>query len=651
MKHTCIIILALLLYCSAAIPAFSQDRRIPGQLGLISANEKSSFISFLHKQPSGLLNNYDLKYHRFQWLVDPSQRAIRGSVTSYYMPTAALMTSIQFELSEDLSADSAYHRGFKLEPEHSGNLVTVNFGEIIPMGALDSITIFYHGIPPSSGFGSFGTGAHNGAPALWTLSEPYGASDWWPSKNDLTDKIDSIDVYVAAPNGNKVASNGKFMGEQPFGPNLTVTHWKHRYPVVSYLIAIAVTNYIKYTEHFNGPGGVFPIENYVYPEDSAHCAFETGKLIPVYELFGNRFGNYPFEHEKYGHATFGWGGGMEHQTMTFIGQDAYNIEILSHELAHQWFGDMVTCGSWHDIWLNEGFATYCAGLMYEHLTPDTDWLVWKRQNHSWVTYYPDGSVYCDDTTSVSRIFDSRLSYSKGAMVLHQLRWVIGDEAFFDALRNYLEDPNLRHGFAMTADFRAHVEATSGMDMGYFFDDWIYHEGYPSYQVFCSQENGTQANVTIGQTQSHNSVEFFRLPVPLRFYGGSNDTTIVFDHTFSGQVFSCDPGFRIDSVHVDPDLWLISANNEVALGKEELPAGKFIQLHPNPASDILQASHNIGPFSKIAITAVNGKQVQCPVRENTDERLILDVNHLESGTYFLSLGNGNLRIIRKFTVVH
>ncbi len=630
--------------------SFAQKNKIPDHLELISASEKSSFLSYFTRHNSGLNNNYDLKYHRFQWLVDPSQVAIRGSVTSYYVSTSQLMTSIQFELSDSLSADSAYHRGFKLGVNHTGNLVTVNFGEIIPQGALDSITIFYHGSPPNSGFGSFGIGKHGEADALWTLSEPYGASDWWPSKNDLTDKIDSIDIFVAAPNGNKVASNGILIGESPYGPNLTVTHWKHKYPIVSYLIAIAVTNYAHYTEYYNGPGGVFPIENYVYPEDSAFCTIQTGRLIPVYELFGNRFGNYPFEHEKYGHATFGWGGGMEHQTMTFIGYSAYNIEILSHELAHQWFGDMVTCGSWHDIWLNEGFATYCAGLMYEHLTPTTDWLKWLSQNHSWVTYFPDGSVYCTDTTSVGRIFDSRLSYSKGAMVLHQLRWVIGDTAFFEALRNYLEDPELRHGFAMTADFKAHVEATSGMDLTQFFDDWIYKEGYPSYQVQCSQVDGTTTSVTIHQTQSHSSVEFFHLPVPLKFYRNGQDTLVVFDHTFSGQVFEFDPGFRIDSVKVDPDLWLISANNQVALGREELPAGKFLQLQPNPASEILQVLHNLGTFSTITITSLNGIKVPGRLIENTNERLILDINHLANGSYLLNLYSGSNHWVRKFVVV-
>ena len=631
------------------IPASAQDPEIPAYLGKIAGNDRSRYQSMILHHPSGLLNNYDLKYHRFHWLVDPSQVAIRGSVTSYYTPTTQSMTSIQFELAQELSADSAYHRGFKLGVIHNDNLVTVNFGEIIPQGILDSLTIYYHGAPPNSGFGSFGIGKHNGVPALWTLSEPYGAKDWWPSKNDLTDKIDSIDVFVAAPNGNRVASNGVLLGEAPYGPNLTVTHWKHRHPIVSYLIAIAVTNYAVYTEYFSSGGSEFPIVNYVYPEDSANCSVQTANLLPVYAYYGNLFGNYPFENEKYGHAEFGWGGGMEHQTMTFIGHGAFNIEILSHELAHQWFGDMVTCGSWHDIWINEGFATYCAGLMYEHFHLTTYWPVWKRQNISFVTYQPDGSVYCDDTTNVGRIFDPRLSYSKGAMVLHQLRWIIGDSAFFTGLRNFLEDPALRHGFALTEDFQLHMEASSGQDLDEYFSNWIYKQGYPSYQAGISQESGL-ASLTLHQTQSSSTVSFFRLPVPMRYFGEGKDTLIVFDHTFSGQVFEFNPGFKIDSVHFDPDYWLISANNQVALGVDDLPAGKYFRLSPNPASDYLEATHNLGCIRKVVVSGLNGAEQKVIIVENNTGRLILATHSLGPGIYFLKIGSEHEQFVRKFIIV-
>lgn len=639
------------------LPLFLASRLVIAQSGpstvnleKIAVSEKAVSKSLIAPHESQVMNNYDLKYHRFQWLVDPSVLGIRGSVTSYFVATDPFMSTIQFELAPEMSADSAFHQNFKVGISHTGNLVTVQFGEIIPMHALDSVTIYYHGTPPGTGFGSFAIGSHLGVPALWTLSEPYGASEWWPSKNDLSDKIDSIDVFVAAPLAYKVASNGINMGEAPYGSNLKVTWWKHRYPIASYLIAIAVTNYSIYAEYFNGPGGSFPITNYVYPEDSANCRLQTVQLLPVYELYGTLFGNYPYEREKYGHAEFGWGGGMEHQTMTFIGQGAFNLEILSHELAHQWFGDLVTCGSWHDIWLNEGFATYCAGLMYEKLSPNLYWPIWKRQNISYVTYYPDGSVYCDDTTNINRIFDDRLSYSKGGMVLHQLRWVLGDSVFFHGMREYLEDPQLRYGFALTGDFQRHMETASGRDLNGYFIDWIYKQGYPSYQVTYTQDASHSASITINQTQSDESVSFFELPVPLKCWGSGKNTLLVLDNTFSGQVFQVNPGFAIDSIQFDPDYRIISKDNHVALGINELPAGKDFTLGPNPCNDRLRASHNLGQVLAVNMYDMTGKKQPTRILENSASLLLIDTGSLQNGIYILQVETPELSFSRKFSVL-
>ncbi len=641
----------LLIGISVSTGLKAQQKSAPGKLAEISSAEASSYSRMTRAHVSGLINNYDLKYHRFQWLVDPSQSGIRGSVTSYYLPTVPQLSTIQFELAAGMSADSSYHRGFKVATTHVGDIVTVSYGEMMPEGVLDSVTVYYHGDPAAgNGFGSFGTALHNGVPALWTLSEPYGASDWWPSKNDLTDKIDSIDVFIAYPKGNHAASNGILVSETPRGANLMLSHWKHRYPIASYLVAIAVTNYARYTEEYTGAEGHYPIVNYMYPEDSASNRVQTSWLLPVYGIYSSLFGHYPFDHEKYGHAEFGWGGGMEHQTMTFIGQGAFNLEILSHELSHQWFGDMVTCGSWHDIWLNEGFATYCAGLMYENTSPDHYWPIWKMQNISWVCYYPNGSVYCTDTTNVNTIFDSRLSYSKGGMVLHQLRWIIGDSAFFAGMKSYLADPKLRYGFAMTSDYKAHMETASGRDLTEYFNDWIYQQGYPSYTVNCTQDAAHLTTVVISQAQSDPSVSFFKLPVPVQFFGSGKDTLLVFNNTFSGQSFMVNPGFAIDSMHFDPYYRIISANNHVALGEEELPAGKTLSLSPNPAGDRLTALHNLGIISEVGIVSINGQNMSSHLIENSPSRLVLDVSPLPEGTYILRLKKNGINVARKFVIL-
>lgn len=555
------------------------------------------------------------------------------------------MSSIQFELSSGMSADSAFYHGTKFTVSHTGNVISVALGASVAMGTLDSVTVYYHGNPATTGFGSFGNEIHGGAPGMWTLSEPYGASDWWPSKNDLTDKIDSIDVYVVTPVGNHVASNGLLIGETAYGGSSILAHWKHRYPIVSYLIAIASTNYARFSDYYSTGTDSLEVLNYVYPEDSILLRTNARSVLKSIALFEELFGLYPFRAEKYGHAQFGWGGGMEHQTMTFLGKGAFNAEIIAHELAHQWFGDMITCGSWHDIWLNEGFATYCAGLMYEN-SNQYYWNKWKFNNRSNICRYPGGSVYCDDTTSVDRIFDGRLSYSKGAFLLHMLRWVIGDENFFEGMKNYANDPALRHGFAHTSDFKQHMEAVSGRDLTEFFADWLYGQGFPTYSATVEPLPAHNASVTIYQSQSDASVNFFEMPVPIQFFGEGKDTVIVFDHTYSGEVFICNTGFAIDSMKIDPEIWLVSAKNSISF---TLSAAENFMLMPNPASDFIYLQHDPDAITSLEISSMDGKSV--PVQYTDDGKYLLKINiqNLKSGIYLLRIISMEGIATRKFVV--
>jgi aminopeptidase N len=615
----------------------------------ISTNEMAAYQKFMQPHNQQIVNNYDLKYHRFYWFVDPSQDYIRGAVTSYFVPTQPDMSSIQFELSSVLVADSAYHHGFTYGVNHVGNVITVPFGEIIPVGTIDSVTIFYHGSPPETGYGSFKDSVHAGTPVMWTLSEPYGASDWWPSKNDLTDKIDSTDAYIVTPNGNHVASNGVLVSETPFGINFKLAHWKHRYPIASYLIAIASTNYARYSDYYIKGSDSLLVLNYVYPEDSLALSKQTPYILPTMGLYEELFGPYPFNREKYGQAQFSWGGGMEHQTMTFLGKGAFNPETSAHELSHQWFGDMVTCGSWHDIWLNEGFATYSAGLRYEYLD-DFYWNIWKYQNISFVCYQDQaGSVYCDDTTDINRIFDARLSYSKGAMILHMLRWVIGDDNFFRGIREYLNDPKLKYGFAYSSDLISHMESASGRDLTKYFAEWLYGQGFPTYTIDVGQSPDHNTSVTIYQSQSDTSVSYFELPVPIQFWGGGKDTILVFNNTFSGEVFAANPGFAIDSVKFDPDLWLISAHNTVTLGRKELPAGKTLILIPNPANDYLFVQNNLGKINSVEILSIDGKTAAKPTINEEANGFKLDIHQLKNGIYLLRISYKEGIVTRKFII--
>ena len=390
-------------------------------------------------------NNYDVKYYRCEWEVNPAIRYITGKVTVYFIITAAT-NNIQIDLMNALTVDSVKQRNIVLTKQHSSNTLTINFTATINSGVLDSVSIYYKGVPANNGFGSFVTTTHAGTPVMWSLSEPYGSRDWWPCKNGLDDKADSIDVFITAPAQYKAASNGLLQSETLIaGGTKKVAYWKHRYPIVSYLVCFAVTNYAVFNNSVLLGSTNLPVQTYCYPESLASFQSGTQNALDALQLFHNNFGDYPFIKEKYGHVQFSWGGGMEHQTASFM--VSLNEGLVAHELAHQWFGDKVTCASWEDIWLNEGFATYLAAFYMENKYP-ANTLNSRKNVINNITSAPGGSVWVDDTTNVGRIFSGRLSYNKGSYLLYMLRWKLGDVAFFTGLRNYQKDPKVAYGFCL-----------------------------------------------------------------------------------------------------------------------------------------------------------------------------------------------------------
>lgn len=577
MRKISVIVGALL--CSVASAQVSIDHAVFGDM--VWHESQAAHHTERSDTPPG--RGFDLKYLRCEWSLDPAVRYISGSVLHTFTTTQQL-SELLLDLSDSLVVDEALYHGAPIVFTHApGDVLHITFPEAIPTGTLDSVRITYHGVPAGTGFGSFETSVHgpDSIPVLWTLSEPYGASDWWPSKEDLNDKIDSIDVLVTTPQAYRAAGNGLLISEEANGITITY-HWKHRHPIAHYLIATAVTNYTVITDQSIVPGDTVPMLTYAYPEDSfiaelnAH-ADVCERQMPLYSQL---FGNYPFADEKYGHAQFGWGGGMEHQTMTFLG--GFSYELSAHELGHQWFGDKVTCASWADIWLNEGFATYLQMLCYNYLAPQY-WHGQLQGRIEAVTSEPGGSVFCTDTTDVGRVFDGRLTYYKGALVLHMLRWVCGDSAWFHGVRDYLNDPLLSYNSAHTADLQAHLEATSGLDLDGFMADWFTGEGYPTYTLPWTQAQDGTVSLTLFQSPSHPAVDFFELPVPVRFKNNDMDTIVVLQNAMNGESFNFSLPFMADSAFLDPDLWLITGQNLVTRVPELDPHTTPLLLYPDPAT--------------------------------------------------------------------
>ncbi|MDO8365238.1 MAG: M1 family aminopeptidase [Saprospiraceae bacterium] len=580
-------------------------------------------------------NRSDIHYCRMNWTVDPAIKYIQGEVMTVFEPSE-MVGSLEFDFSQVLTMDSILFHGQNLVFTQNGDVISVQFPAPLPAFLTDSLTFYYQGEPDSTGFGSFRVDTHADVPVLWTLSEPYGAMEWWPCKQALNDKIDSVDIFITHPSGYRAASIGLLQSETTANGWITA-HWRHRYPVAAYLVAIGVTNYTVFTAPAPFGGDTTPILNYVYPESLADAQIGVDENVEVFQMFNQLFGQYPFHAEKYGHAQFSRSGGMEHQTMSFV--SSFGYELLAHELAHQWFGDKITCASWEDIWLNEGFASYLTGLCYNFLRPQY-WEIYKKDRIDKATLIPDGSVWVDDTTSVERVFNSRLSYAKGAMLLHMLRWKFGDPVFFTGVHNYVNDPALEYGYVKTSDFKTHMESVSGANLDEFFADWFYGKGFPSYQTSWSVILGNEVKITLQQTTSDPSVSFFEMPVAVKMSDGVQDTVLVLDHTFSGQVFTVALDFSPDSLVFDPELWLISRDNTVvSIIEDPLPA-LDIDLAPNPASSFftirLNAPNN--EPAKMTFWASDGKLVKQGQLDiiSGSNTIPVEIGELPAGRYLLRL---------------
>ncbi len=503
---------------------------------------------------------YDVVYGKIHWYVDPSIKYIKGQITTYFLPTQST-NNLTFDLRDNMSVDTvSYHGNLITDITHASNVVTINLPTNLVINNLDSIKIVYSGVPDGGGgFGSFEqtTQTDTILPIIWTLSEPYGAKDWWICKQTLSDKIDSMDIYITSPLGNKNVSNGTLKEITTQGTTTTY-HWKHTYPITTYLVAIAVSDYYDYQDVANLPsGGTVPIHNFVFQKSKADAIANTGFTNQFIYTYSTLFGDYPFAKEKYGQAQFAWGGGMEHQTISFMAN--FQWDLQAHELAHQWFGDKVTCGSWKDIWLNEGFATYLTGLAKQNLTTGTEWYDWKRYNAELVKVYPDGSVYVDDTTSVWRIFDGRLTYSKGAMVLHTIRTEIGDSSFFKGIRNYLHEKNM--GYAHTRDLQRHLEATSNQSLDYLFTNWVYGQGYPVYDIqWVYSAIDKQVNMVVKQTGSVAN-DFYKLHIPITLKNKQGNTyTVKLWNDKPDQVYHIPVAFIPNEIVFNEEINFVASAN-------------------------------------------------------------------------------------------
>ncbi len=469
---------------------------------------------------------------------------------------------------------------------------TYNTGETF------NLTISYSGGAVSPGFGSIEFTTHSGQDLVYTLSEPYYSYTWWPVKDgdyaepgDNGDKF-TLELAVIAPSGMVSASNGLLQGIDALSGSRERYRWSTNYPLAPYLACFSTTNYNTYQLNYTPiAGGSMPVLFYLYPEsDNTSNRNAWFKAVDMIYTLRDYYGEYPFVDEKYGMYQCAFGGGMEHQT--FTAQGTFSERVTVHELGHQWWGDMVTCKTWHDIWLNEGFATYTEAL-WEEKQPGSSGLPALQASMALKRYTGGGSVYVTsgELGSVGAIFDGDTTYDKAGWVVHMLRHVLGDDQFWAMLAGYRAA--YEGSAATTADFQAICEAYyPGGDLDWFFQEWVFGEYLPSYSSGWQSVNingKDYLRLRVDQTQS-GSYQRFTMPIDVRVNG---TTDYVVFNEYDPQWFVIPLPGPASTVQLDPDAWILTGSI-VPTSYVTGPA-KIVETSPAPG-DVLSCDTSLTELS-------------------------------------------------------
>jgi aminopeptidase N len=597
--------------------------------------------------------NIDVRFYYINISIGVESPYVDGSVLCRFEPLVNGLNSLTLNLNQSLTVDSISAPCNSYS--QTGNEILIELSGSYNPGELIDLTIYYHGVPVlAGGYKGLRYESHgNNEPVIATLSTPYLAHYWYPCKDGPEDKPDSVYMDITIPNLTyngidiTAVSNGVLDNIIDNGDTKTF-QWRHRYPVVTYYVMAAISNYVHFQDEFNGTGGEsYPLDYYVFNEDLSSAQQGTEDMPEVLQFFSDIFGTYPFSNEKYGMTQLGFYGAIENQTNTITNNMSPSWFLISaHELAHQWFGDMITCENWHHAWLNEGFATYSESLWTEHLNGYQAYLNYIHNEE----YFNGGTLYLENAQDTFNIFQS-IIYKKGAYTLHMLRGVVGDELFFEGLMNYATNPGFMYGEATTEDLQQVFEETSGIDLDFFFEEWVYDEYYPFYMNNWVQNEDNSAAVVIKQVQDNWGYRpVFEMPVRIRFdlLSGA-DTTIIVWNDQQLQQYSFDLPEQLLNVNIDPEKWILRKEEyspDIPVGISDDESGKGIIVSPNPFQSRLIIDIPNGKENSYRFTMfdVNGKTVS-----NTTiipgKRTEIALKNTGNGIYFYRITGGTGKVIK------
>jgi aminopeptidase N len=546
---------------------------------------------------------------------------------------------------------------------HQANILTVQLDRTYMPGEEASVLVFYrhkntwdNGFYVSSGY-------------VFTDSPPEGARKWMPCKDRPSDKA-TWELVARVPLSARLGSTGILADSTISGDTLRY-HWISLDPVATYLMSFSSSIHFKvhkkYWHRLSNPADSIPV--LIYYKTGENIAGIDSTILPMTDFFSGKFGDYPFE--KIGFATlnssFPWGG-MENQTLVNLMPGGYSdLNLIAHEHSHQWFGDLITCGTWADIWLNEGFGTYCQNLWLEHFSGETAYRnsmnslanYYLSHNPGWSLYHPEWAVI---TPNGNTLYNQAVTYNKGACVLFQLRYVLGDSLFFRVLREYATDPLFRFGNAVTADFVSKANQVTGSDLGWFFDPWVYSPNHPVYQntydIDSAGSNLWRVSLVVNQTQANP--EFFRMPLQFKIIFTDNTDTIVqvmndINHQEFAFLFSKKPADLV----FDPYRNILLKQGATIYNVRPSPGYsgfKLKQNEPNPFTGLTRITYETGAEENVVLSILdsNGKVIDCPVNGNHKPgiyRFEWNGHGLAPGTYLITMKAGEFTETKKIVLVN
>jgi aminopeptidase N len=515
--------------------------------------------------PADDSRGFDVLSYDLELTIDPSDRSIAGDLL---VRLAAVDRGIDFDLQQihidlvpELNVTSIVDALGPLNYDHLNNVLNISLRQPLPIGSETTLTISWAGQPQPHG--SFRAGLmfrthdpgtpldpSDDQPIVANLSQTWSAHSWWPCKDHPADKA-LVSVAITVPDNLSAVSNGSLQSLTPTSPGWHRYAWSSQYPMPTYLVSVAVSNYETWSENcLTSEGSDVRLDFHVFPFDRQRAEYDLARSCQMMQHLTDLLGPWPYGDEKYAQVEFKWVGGMEHTTATSLAQllftgDRRFENLFLHEMAHQWFGDSLTPSSWADVWLNEGFARYFEALWVEAQNGPAAYLEFMATIGP--VGHPELFLGAGILSDPNPILPNTLVYDKGAWVLHMLRQVIGDDAFFRFLYDFANDPQLVHGSVENADLIRVAESAAGRTLEKFFQPWLTTDLTPIVSHTLTSSESAETVVTLQQHQD----PIFEVPVPLILHSDCGETEVTLVLSQAVQSFQLQTSCKITAITVAP----------------------------------------------------------------------------------------------------